>query len=69
MESRKMVLMNIFTEQQWRHRHRERTYGHSGEGEGGTNGKSKNLLFATVLCNLEEWNGARGRRGHTYIYG
>ena len=32
-----MVLMNLFTGQQWRNRHREQTYGHSrrgGEGEG-----------------------------------
>ena len=27
-ESRKMVLKNLFTEQQWRIRHREQTYGH-----------------------------------------
>ena len=36
MESRKMVLKNLFTGQQWRHRHREQTYGHGktgGEGE------------------------------------
>ena len=47
-----------------------RLAGTVGEGEGGTNGKSKNLLFDTVLCdNLEKWNGARGRRGHMYIYG
>ena len=26
MESRKMVLMNLFAGQQWRHRHREQTY-------------------------------------------
>ena len=26
-ESRRMVLMNLFTEQQWRCRHREHTYG------------------------------------------
>ena len=26
MESRGMVLMNLFPEQQWRHRHREETY-------------------------------------------
>ena len=26
-ESRRMVLMNLFTEQQWRGRHREQTYG------------------------------------------
>ena len=29
MEPRKMVLMNLFAGQQWRHRHREQTYGHS----------------------------------------
>ena len=34
MESRKMVLKNLFTGQQWRNRHREYTYGH-GEREGG----------------------------------
>ena len=28
MESRKMVLMNLFAVQQWRCRHREQTYGH-----------------------------------------
>ena len=36
MESRKMVLKNLFTGQQWRNRHREYTYGHGesgGEGE------------------------------------
>ena len=25
MESRKIVLMNLFTEKKWRHRHRERS--------------------------------------------
>ena len=32
MESRKMVLMNLFPGQQWRHRHREQAYGY---GKGG----------------------------------
>ena len=27
MESRRMILTNLFTEQQWRHRYREQTYG------------------------------------------
>ena len=27
-----MVLMNLFAEQQWRHRHREQTCGHGKEG-------------------------------------
>ena len=30
MESRKMVLMKLFAEQQWRHRHREETFEHRG---------------------------------------
>ena len=65
-----MVLMNLFTEQQWRHRIENRLMGTVGEGERGTNGKSKNLPFDTVHCdNLEKWNGVRGRRGHMYIYG
>ena len=36
MESRKIVLKNLFTGQQWRNRHREQAYGHGergGEGE------------------------------------
>ena len=32
MKSRKMVLMNLFAGQSWRHRHREQTCGHSGGG-------------------------------------
>ena len=42
MESRKMVLMNLFAGQQWRHRHREQTYGpdKGEEGEGEMNGES-----------------------------
>ena len=34
MESRKMVLMNLFAGQQKRHRHREQACGHSGERRG-----------------------------------
>ena len=34
MESRKMVLMNLFAGQQWRRKHREQTSGHS-EGRSG----------------------------------
>ena len=30
MESRKMVLMNLFARQEQRLRHREQTFGHSG---------------------------------------
>ena len=31
MESRKMVQMNLFAKQKWRHRHREQMYGHQRE--------------------------------------
>ena len=34
MESRKMVQMIVFAEQQQRHRHREKTFGHSGRSRG-----------------------------------
>ena len=32
IESRKMVLMNLFAGHQWRHRHEEQTYGHGVDG-------------------------------------
>ena len=34
MESRIMVMVNLFSGQQWRSRHREQTYGHMGREEG-----------------------------------
>ena len=37
MESRKRILMNSFSGQQWRNRHREQIYGHSGR-RGGRKG-------------------------------
>ena len=37
MESRKMVLMNIFAEQHWKCRHKNRHVDPVGEGEGGLN--------------------------------
>ena len=42
MESRKMILKNLFTEQQWRPRHTERTMdkGVGEEGDGEMNGES-----------------------------
>jgi len=40
MESRKVVLKNLFTGQQWRNRHREQTYGHGERGgEGAMDGR------------------------------
>ena len=42
MESRRMVLINLFAELQWRCRHKEQTYGQGWgeEGEGVINGES-----------------------------
>ena len=34
MESRKIVLMNLFAGQQWRHRDRQKTYGDGWQGGG-----------------------------------
>ena len=49
MESRKMVLMNLFAGKEWRLRCRERTVDTVGEGEGEANGESSINLY-TVPC-------------------
>ena len=53
MESRKMVLKNLFTGQQWRNRHREQTYGHGergGEGEMYGNSNMENYI---TICRID----------------
>ena len=59
MESRKVVLMNLFAEKQWRHRHWEQTYGHSwgggGEGEGGRYGESNMETYITTYKTDSQW--------------
>ena len=53
MESRKMVLKNLFIGQQWRNRHREQTYGHGERGrEGETYGKSNMETYITI-CKID----------------
>ena len=53
METRKMVLKNFLTGQQWRNRHREQTYGHGkGGGEGEMYGKSNMETYIT-LCKID----------------
>ena len=53
MESRKMVLKNLFTGQQWRNRHREQTYGHGERGgEGEMYGKSNTETYITI-CKID----------------
>ena len=69
MESRKIVLLNLFSGQQWRYRHREQTYGTGGGGrEGWTNGESsmdaytlpyvKLIVSANLLYDLGTQTGA-----------
>ena len=49
MESRKMVLKNLFAGQQWRNRHREQTYGHEEMGgEGEMQGESHMETYITI---------------------
>ena len=49
MESRKIVLKNLFTGQQWRNRHREHTCGHGERGgEGELYGESNMETYITT---------------------
>ena len=61
MESRKMVLKNLFTGQQWRHRQREQTYRHGERGgEGQMYGKS-NMEIYIIICKIDsQWEFAIG---------
>ena len=53
MESRKMVLKNLFTGKQWRNRHREQTYGHGERGgEGEMYGESNMETYITI-CKID----------------
>ena len=53
MESRKMLLKNLFTGQQWRNRHREQTYGHGERGgEGEMYGKNNMETYITI-CKID----------------
>ena len=57
MESRKMVLMNLFSGQQWRRRYREQTYGHGGgeEGRGELYGESNTETYSTICKIDSQW--------------
>ena len=53
MESRKMVVKNLFAGQQWRNRHREQIFGHGEKGgEGEMYGKSNMETYIT-LCRID----------------
>ena len=82
MESRKMVLKNLFTGQQWRNRHREQTYGHGERGgEGEIYGKSNMETYITMVRVLKRalyqlrgvgwggrWEGVSKGKGCMYTY-
>ena len=57
MESRKIVLMNLFARQQWRKSHKEQTYGHGEEkgGEGEMYGESKMETYITICKIDNQW--------------
>ena len=53
MESRKMVLKNLFTEQQWRNRHRERIYGHGERGRDSEMYGKINMETYITICKID----------------
>ena len=54
MEARKMVLINLFSGQQWRNRHREQTYG-PGERGDEMYGES-NMETYNTICKIDmQW--------------
>ena len=56
MESRKMVLKNLFTGQQWENRLRDQTYGHGERGgEGEMYGESNMETYITVCKTDRQW--------------
>ena len=56
MESRKMVLMNLFSRQQWRSRHREQTYGHRERGREAEMYGESNMETYITICEIDsQW--------------
>ena len=56
MESRKMVLKNLFTAQKWRNIHRELTYGHGDRGaENEMYGKNNTETCITIFKLDSQW--------------
>ena len=55
MESRQILLKNLFTGQQWRNRHREKTYGHEREGQGEMYGMSNMETYITICKVDNQW--------------
>ena len=53
MESRKMVLKNLFTGQKWRKRHREQTYGHGERGGEFEMYEKSNIETYITICKID----------------
>ena len=53
MESRKMVLKNLFTGQQWRNRHKEQTYEHGERGGDGEMYRKGNMETYINICKID----------------
>ena len=65
MESRKMVLKNLSTGQQWRNRHREQTYGHGERGGEGEMYVESNMETYIAICKIDsQWEFLYGS-GHS----
>ena len=58
MESRKMVLMNLFAGQQWRCKHRGQSYGHGEQGgrRGWDRGREYHGSIYTIICKIASGN-------------
>ena len=52
MESRKIVLKNLFTGKQWRNRHREQTYVQGEQGGEGEMYEKSNMETYITICNI-----------------
>ena len=48
-----MVLINLFTRQQWRNRHREQTYGHKQKGGEGEMYGESNMETYITMCKID----------------
>ena len=53
MESRRMVLQNLLTGQQWRNKHRAQTYGHGERGGEGERYVETNTETYIIMCKID----------------
>ena len=52
-QTRKMVLKNLFTGQQWRNKHREQTYGHGERGGEDEMYGERNMETYITVCKID----------------